>query len=73
MNISNGWMTAAAFNGEQIRVKIIPFKRKQSTLSGAVWVEVCKQVQIESGEKFSLNIDGKSFYTGLNCLYKLIF
>ncbi|MDQ8937026.1 transposase [Acinetobacter rudis] len=72
MNISNGWMTAKAVNGDQIRVKVIPFKRKQNTMSGHTWVEVCKQIQVESGDLFQLNLDGKSFYTGLNKLYKLV-
>ncbi|EPF74665.1 hypothetical protein [Acinetobacter rudis] len=72
MNIPNGWMTAKAVNGERIRVKVIPFKRMQNTISGTAWVEVCKQIQVESGERFQLNLDGKSFYIGLNKLYKLI-
>ncbi|NNP72082.1 transposase [Acinetobacter defluvii] len=72
MKISNGWMTAKAINGEKIRVKIIPFNRKQNNLSGVTWVEVGKQVQVESGEFFQLNLDGISFYTGQNNLYKLI-
>ncbi|EPF72142.1 hypothetical protein [Acinetobacter rudis] len=73
MIISNGWMTAVAVNGEHIRVQVIPFKREQNNMSGVTWVEVCKQIQVESGEKFQLNLDGKSFYAGLNKLYKLIF
>ncbi|MFW1860135.1 transposase [Acinetobacter defluvii] len=72
MKISNGWMTAKAINGEKIRVKIIPFNRKQNNLFGVTWVEVGKQVQVESGEFFQLNLDGISFYTGQNNLYKLI-
>jgi hypothetical protein len=73
MNISNGWMTAVAVNGEKIRVKVVPLKRQQNTLLGLIWVEVSKQIQVESGERFRLNLDGKSFYTGINNLYKLIF
>ena len=73
MNISNGWMTAVAVNGEKIRVKIVPLMRKQNSLLGFISVEVSKQIQVESGEKFRLNLDGKSFYTGINNLYKLIF
>lgn len=72
MNISNGWMTAKAINGEKIRVKIMPFNRKQNSLFGITWVEVGKQVQVESGELFQLNLDGVSFYAGQNNLYKLI-
>jgi hypothetical protein len=73
MNISNGWMTAVAVNGEKIRVKVVPLKRQQNTLLGLIWIEVSKQIQVESGENFRLNLDGKSFYAGLNNLYKLIF
>lgn len=70
MNMSNGWTTAKAVNGDQIRVKIIPLQKEQSTIFGKIMVEVSKQVQIESGEMFNLNLDGKSFFTGLNNLYR---
>jgi len=73
MNISNGWINASAVNGEQIRVKVIPSMRLQNNLLGKTWVEVNKQIEFENGEVFSLNLDGKSFYAGLNKLYKLIF
>ncbi|ALH95705.1 hypothetical protein [Acinetobacter equi] len=72
MNISNGWMNASAVNGDQIRVKVIPFMRQQNNMLGITWVEVSKQIEFETGEIFSLNLDGKSFYTGLNKLYKLV-
>ncbi|MCL6240018.1 transposase [Acinetobacter amyesii] len=71
MNISNGWTTASATNGDEIRVNIIPLKKIQSNLNGKTLVEVAKQVVLESGQKLTLNIDGKSFYTELNKLYKL--
>ncbi|AXY56622.1 transposase [Acinetobacter chinensis] len=71
MNIKNGWTTAAAPNGDVIRVNIIPLNKVQSTMTGITWVEVTKQVQLESGKKIELNLDGKSFYTELNKLYKL--
>ncbi|MCJ8160763.1 transposase [Acinetobacter zhairhuonensis] len=67
----DGWTTARAINGDEIRVKIIPLKRKQNNSFGASWVEVGKQIEFESGEKCALNLDGKSFYFGLNKLYKL--
>lgn len=73
MNISNGWTTASATNGDEIRVNIIPLKKIQSNLNGKILVEVAKQVVLESGQKLTLNIDGKSFYTELNKLYKLYF
>ncbi|WP_180034835.1 MULTISPECIES: transposase [unclassified Acinetobacter] len=73
MNISNGWTTASATNGDEIRVNIIPLKKIQSNLNGKTLVEVAKQVVLESGQKLTLNIDGKSFYTELNKRYKLYF
>lgn len=73
MIISNGRVTAVVVNGKHICVQVIPFKRVKNTMTGLNWVEVCKQIQVESGEKFQLNLDGKSFYAGLNNLYKLIF
>jgi hypothetical protein len=71
LNFLNGWTTARAINGDEIRVKIIPLKRKQNNLFGVSWVEVSKQIEFESGEKCALNIDGRSFYTSQNKLYKL--
>jgi hypothetical protein len=67
----NSWTTARAINGDEIRVKIIPLKRKQNNLFGVSWVEVGKQIEFESGEKCSLNVDAKSVYTVLHKLYKL--
>ncbi|TCB81411.1 transposase [Acinetobacter sp. ANC 4173] len=67
----NGWTTARVTNGDEIGVKIIPLKRKQNNLFGVSWVEVGKQIEFESGEKCSLNVDAKSFYTALHKLYKL--
>ncbi|RFS32191.1 transposase [Acinetobacter sp. SWAC5] len=71
MNIKNGWTTALATNGDVIKVNIIPLTKVQSTMKGHTWVEVAKQVELESGKKIELNLDGKSFYTELNKLYKL--
>jgi len=66
-------MFAKANNGEQIKVKVVPLKRKQNNVNGTSLVEVGKKIQLASGQECLLNIDGKSFYTGLNQLYKLIF
>ena len=60
MNFLNGWTTAKAINGDEIRVKIVPLKRMQNNLFGISWVEVGKQIEFESGETCILNIDGKS-------------
>ncbi|WOE33060.1 MULTISPECIES: transposase [unclassified Acinetobacter] len=72
MNMSNGWTTAKAVNGDIIRIKIIPFEKEQNTILGKVLVEVSKQIQMESGEKFHFNLDGRSFFIGTNSLYKLV-
>lgn len=73
MNIMNGWTTAKAVNGDIIRVNIVPLKKVQSNLHGQTLVEVTKQVELESGTVLALNLDGKSFYTEFNKLYKLQF
>ena len=71
MNKSNGWITATAVNGDQIRVKIVPLKRQQRNPSGMSWVEVGKKIELESGEDRQFNFDGRSFYLGLNQLYRV--
>lgn len=72
MNISNGWTTAKAVNGETIRINIIPFHKVQNTMRGQILVEVYKQVEVESGEVFEINLDGRSFFLGFNNLYKIM-
>ncbi|KAF1020415.1 transposase [Acinetobacter sp.] len=71
MNLLNGWTIATAKNGDQIQVKIIPLKRIQNNIDGMSWVEVGKQIQLETGQECCFNLDGRSFYTGLNQLYKI--
>ncbi|GAB3040682.1 hypothetical protein GCM10027155_00680 [Acinetobacter apis] len=63
---------AIAINGDEINVKIIPNEKRQNTSAGVISVEVGKKVLLESGQEVSLNLDGKSFYTALNQMYKLI-
>lgn len=63
---------AIAINGDEINVKIIPNEKRQNTPTGFMNVEVGKKVLLESGQEVSLNLDGKSFYTALNQMYKLI-
>ena len=43
----------------------------QRNLNGSTLVEVAKQVVLESGQILNFNLDGKSFYTDVNKLYKL--
>ncbi|MCL6232885.1 MULTISPECIES: transposase [Acinetobacter] len=71
MNILNTWQTAKAVNGDEINVKLVPLKRQQNTNAGLIWVDVGQMIELETGETFNLNLDGKSFYTGPNQLYRL--
>lgn len=71
MNIVNGWTTAKAVNGDIIRVNVIPLTKTQRNLKGKTLVEVAKQIELESGQRLILNLDGRSFYTDVNKLYKL--
>ncbi|ENW80972.1 hypothetical protein F909_02263 [Acinetobacter sp. ANC 3929] len=72
LKIISEWRVAKASNGNEICVKIIPLKRQQNTLKGFKWVEVGKKVLLDSGLEIDFNLDGKSFYTDVNQLYRLI-
>lgn len=63
---------AVAINGDEINVRIVPNTKRQNTSTGFTDVEVGKKILLESGREVSLNLDGKSFYTALNQMYKLI-
>ena len=71
LKIINKWHVAKASNGNEISVQIIPLKRQQNTLQGSKWVEVGKRVLLNSGQEIDFNLDGKSFYTDVNQLYRL--
>ncbi len=71
LKIINEWHIAKASNGNEICVQIIPLKRQQNTLDGFKWVEVGKKVLLQSGQEVDFNLDGKSFYTSVNQLYRL--
>ena len=43
----------------------------QSTHQGFTWVEVGKKVLLQSGMEVDLNLDGRSFFTGLHDMFKL--
>ncbi|WP_081103718.1 transposase [Acinetobacter venetianus] len=66
------WQTARTCNGDEIKVKVIPLKRKQSSANGFIWVEVGKKILLDSGKEVEFNQDGKSFYISTNNLYYLI-
>ncbi|MCF9033313.1 hypothetical protein [Acinetobacter nectaris] len=63
---------AIAINGDEINVKIVPNEKRQNTSTGFMTVEVGKKVLLESGQEVSLNLDGRSFYTSFNQMYKLM-
>lgn len=71
MKILNEWYTATSVNGGQIDVKLVALKRKQSTLEGFIWVDVGTMIQLPTGEEIPFNLDGNSFYSGVNQLYRL--
>lgn len=62
---------ATAINGSQIQVKLVAMQRPQNTMNGMILVDVGQMIELESGEQFPFNLDGKSFYTGFNQLYRL--
>ncbi|ESK53992.1 hypothetical protein [Acinetobacter tjernbergiae] len=71
LKIINEWHIAKASNGNEISVQIIPIKRQQNTMTGFKWVEVGKKVLLQSGQEVDFNLDGNSFYTSVNQLYRL--
>lgn len=71
LKVISEWHVAKARNGNEICVRIIPVKRQQSTMAGFKWVEVGKKVQLETGQEVDFNLDGRSFYTAVNQLFRL--
>ena len=72
LKIINKWYVANASNGNEISVQIIPLKRQQNTLQGCKWVEVGKRVLLNSGQEIDFNLNGKSFYTDVNQIFRLV-
>ncbi len=64
-------LVAKAVNGNEIIVSLVPLNKMQSTRTGFEWVEVGKKVLLQSGIELDLNLDGRTFYTGLNELFRL--
>lgn len=62
---------AKAVNGSEIVVSLVPSKKMQNTRDGFKWVEVGKKVLLQSGVEIELNLDGRSFYTGVNEMFRL--
>lgn len=63
-------LIAKSVNGSEIIVSLVPSKMIQSTRDGFKWVEVGKKVLLESGIEIELNLDGRSFYTDVNEMFK---
>lgn len=64
-------LVAKSVNGREIVVSLIPLKKMQNTRDGFKWVEVGKKVLLESGIEIELNLDGRSFYRGVNEMFRL--
>lgn len=64
-------LIAKSQNGTEIIVSLIPLNKMQNTRQGFKQIEVGKRVLLESGIEVDLNLDGRTFYTSLNQLFKL--
>ncbi|MFV5405362.1 hypothetical protein VXQ92_11665 [Acinetobacter sp. 228] len=65
------YLIAKAKNGTEIIVSLTPLNKMQSTRQGLKTIEVGKRVLLSSGIEVDLNLDGRTFYTSLNQLFKL--
>ena len=64
-------LIAKSKNGTEIIVSLIPLNKMQNTRQGFKEIEVGKRVLLSSGVEVDLNLDGRTFYTSLNQLFKL--
>ena len=64
-------LIAKSKNGTEIIVSLIPLNKMQNTRQGLKRVEVGKRVLLSSGIEVDLNLDGRTFYTSPNQLFKL--
>lgn len=64
-------LIAKSKNGTEIIVSLIPLNKMQNTRQGLKRIEVGKKVLLSSGVEVDLNLDGRTFYTSLNQLFKL--
>ena len=69
LKLSN--LIAKSKNGTEIIVSLIPLNKMQNTRQGLKKIEVGKKVLLSSGLEVDLNLDGRTFYTSLNQLFKL--
>lgn len=63
-------LIAKSSNGTEIIVSLIPLNKMQNTRDGFKSIEVGKRVLLQSGIEVDLNLDGRTFYTALNQLFK---
>lgn len=64
-------LIAKSKNGTEIIVSLIPLNKMQNTRQGLKRIEVGKRVLLSSGVEVDLNLDGRTFYTSINQLFKL--
>lgn len=64
-------LIAKSKNGTEIIVSLIPLNKMQNTRQGLKKIEVGKKVLLSSGLEVDLNLDGRTFYTSINQLFKL--
>lgn len=64
-------LIAKSKNGTEIIVSLIPLNKMQNTRQGFKEIEVGKRVLLQSEIEVDLNLDGRTFYTFLNQLFKL--
>ena len=69
--LNNNNLIAKSRNGTEIIVSLIPLNKMQNTRQGLKEIEVGKRVLLSSGITVDLNLDGRTFYTSLNQLFKL--
>ncbi|TMS44604.1 hypothetical protein [Acinetobacter lwoffii] len=64
-------LIAKSKNGTEIIVSLIPLNKMQNTRQGLKRIEVGKRVLLSSEVEVDLNLDGRTFYTSINQLFKL--
>lgn len=64
-------LIAKSKNGTEIIVSLISLNKMQNTRQDFKEIEVDKRVPLQSEIEVDLNLDGRTFYTSLNQLFKL--
>ena len=63
-------LIAKSKNGTEIIVSLIPLNKIQNTRNGLKTIEVGKRILLQSGKEVDLNLDGRTFYTSLNQIFR---